>query len=136
MSVHEHSEPLHNMSESNATVPNLSGSKSTLPYAVYQALNAHWLYKFWMVYVIPFIVVIGTFNNTANILMFLRGNVQIGTRFKVYYTILAIFDLLAVMAIDLIAYLDYGLAITTNGNFFIFTRTSSALGCKVNAAAG
>ena len=113
----------------------VSASGQTLPYTIQLVLDKAWYYRIWLVYCMPFIITIGLFNNVVSILIMQIANLQIGTRFKVYYTIISVFYLSTVLSVDLFSYyLEDGLALSTGGKFFFLTRSYSTWACKISAA--
>ena len=86
--------------------------------SIQEILDSAWYYRIWMIYISPIILVLGIFNNITTISIIQKGNVSITKRFKFYYTVIAIFDLLTVITATLIGlYLEDGLALTTGKKF-------------------
>ena len=98
-------------------------------------LKNAWFYRIWVIYFLPAMIVLGVFNNIAILTLMKRAEINIGKKFKRYYTLIAFFDLSAIISIDLIeSYLEDGLSLTTDGKFFISTKTYSAWSCKLISA--
>ncbi len=87
------------------------------------------LYKTWMIYIMPLIIIIGLINNITIILALRSKKVKLSRRLKIYYIIIAFLDLITILS-SIAIYLEDGLAFTSRGNFHIQIRTINSYWCK------
>ena len=52
--------------------------------------SSSWYYRYWMVYMMPLVIVLGLVNNVISLLVFRSARMQLASRLKRYYEAIAV----------------------------------------------
>lgn len=75
-----------------STIPNPNSSAASNLNPVLEAAlgSSSWYYRYWMVYMMPLVIVLGLVNNAISLLVFRSARLQLACRLKRYYEAIAV----------------------------------------------